>query len=70
MRIGDEELTRESLPSMQAWMLNPSHTEQGIQDILDATLGSRIIQNPQTGVGQMGLQNTSEVRNDVWENNK
>lgn len=51
-------------------MLNPSHTEQGIQDILDATLGSRIIQNPQTGVGQMGLQNTSEVRNDVWENNK
>ena len=70
MRVGDEELTRESMPSMQAWMLNPSHTEQGIQDILDATLGSRIIQNPQTGVGQMGLQNTSEVRNDVWENNK
>ena len=70
MRIGDEEITRESLPSMQAWMLNPSHTEQGIQDILDATLGNRIIQNPQTGVGQMGLQNTSEVRNDVWENNK
>ena len=70
MKIGDEEITRESLPSMQAWMLNPSHTEQGIQDILDATLGSRIIQNPQTGVGQMGLQNTSEVRNDVWENNK
>ena len=70
MRVGDEELTRESMPSMQAWMLNPSHTEQGIQDILDATLGSRIIQNPQMGVGQMGLQNTSEVRNDVWENNK
>ena len=70
MRIGDEELTRESLPSMQAWMLNPSHTEQGIQDILDATLGNRIIQNPQMGTGQMGLQNTSEVRNDVWENNK
>ena len=70
MRVGDEELTRESMPSMQAWMLNPSHTEQGMQDILDATLGSRIIQNPQTGVGQMGLQNTSEVRNDVWENNK
>ena len=51
-------------------MLNPSHTEQGIQDILDATLGNRVIQNPQAGVGQMGLQNTSEVRNDVWENNK
>ena len=70
MRIGDEELTRESMPSMQAWMLNPSHTEQGIQDILDATLGNRIIQNPQMGEGQMGLQGTSEVRNDIWENNK
>ena len=70
MRIGDEELTRESMPSMQAWMLNPSHTEQGIQDILDATLGSRIIQNPQMGIDQAGFQNTSEVRNDVWENNK
>lgn len=67
MKIGDEELTRESMPSMQAWMLNPSHTEQGIQDILDATLGSRIIQNPQMGVGQMGFQGTSEIRNNVWE---
>lgn len=70
MKIGDEELTRESMPSMQAWMLNPSHTEQGIQDILDATLGNRIIQNPQMVEGQMGLQGTSEVRNDIWENNK
>ena len=67
MRIGDEEVTRESMPSMQAWMLNPSHTEQGIQDILDATLGSRIIQNPQISTGQMGLQGTSEIRNNVWE---
>lgn len=68
MRIGDEEITRESLPSMQAWMLNPSHTEQGIQDILDATLGSRIIQNPQMSADQAGLQGTSEVRNNIWEN--
>lgn len=68
MRIGDEELTRESMPSMQAWMLNPSHTEQGIQDILDATLGNRIIQNPQMNADQAGLQGTSEIRNDIWEN--
>lgn len=67
MRIGDENITREQLPAMQAWMLNPNHTEQGIQDILDTTLGSKMIQNPQMGVGQMGLQGTSEVRNDVWE---
>ena len=68
MRIGDEELTRESMPSMQAWMLNPSHTEQGIQDVLDATLGNRIIQNPQMSADQAGLQGTSEVRNNIWEN--
>ena len=68
MKIGDEELTRESMPSMQAWMLNPSHTEQGIQDILDATLGSRIIQNPQMSTDQAGLQGTSEIRNNIWEN--
>ena len=68
MRIGDEELTRESMPSMQAWMLNPSHTEQGIQDVLDATLGSRIIQNPQMSTDQAGLQGTSEIRNNIWEN--
>lgn len=56
------------MPSMQAWMLNPSHTEQGIQDILDATLGSRIIQNPQMSADQAGLQGTSEIRNNIWEN--
>ena len=67
MKIGDEEITREQLPAMQAWMLNPNHTEQGIQDILDVKLGNKMIQNPQIGVGQMGLQGTSEVRNDVWE---
>ena len=67
MRIGDENITREQLPAMQAWMLNPSHTEQGIQDILDTTLGNKMIQNPQTNPGQMGLQGTSEIRNDVWE---
>ena len=67
MRIGDENVTRDQLPAMQAWMLNPNHTEQGIQDILDVTLGNKMIQNPQMGVGQMGLQGTSEVRNDVWE---
>lgn len=68
MRIGDEELTRESMPSMQAWMLNPSHTEQGIQDVLDATLGNKIIQNPQMSADQAGLQGTSEIRNNIWEN--
>ena len=70
MRIGDEELTRESMPSMQAWMLNPSHVEQGIQDVLTMSLGNKMIQKPQTNPGQMGMQGTSEIRNDVWEGNQ
>lgn len=52
---------------MQAWMLNPSHVEQGIQDVLTMSLGNKMIQNPQTNPGQMGMQGTSEIRNDVWE---
>lgn len=70
MRIGDEEITREQLPSMQAWMLNPSHVEQGIQDVLTMSLGNKMIQNPQMGIDKAGFQNTSEVRNDVWESKK
>lgn len=67
MRLGDEEITRKSMPSMQAWMLNPSHVEQGIQDVLTMSLGNKMIQNPQANPGQMGMQGTSEIRNDVWE---
>lgn len=67
MRLGDENITREQMPSMQAWMLNPSHVEQGIQDVLTMSLGNRMIQNPQANTEQMGMQGTSEIRNDVWE---
>lgn len=69
MRIGDQNITRDMLPSMQAWQMNPNHTEQGIQDVLDMTLGNRIVQNPQMNAEQAGMQGTSEVRNDVWEDN-
>lgn len=47
MRIGDEELTREQLPAMQAWMLNPDHLRQSIQDVLNAKIGQGIMM-PQT----------------------
>ena len=70
MRLGDENITREQMPSMQAWMLNPSHVEQGIQDVLTMSLGNKMIQNPQAGIDKAGFQNTSEVRNDVWESKK
>lgn len=47
MRIGDEEITREQLPAMQAWMLNPDHLRQSIQDVLNAKLGQGVMM-PQT----------------------
>lgn len=47
MLIGDENITREQLPSMQAWMLNPDHLRQSIQDVLNAKMGQGLTM-PQT----------------------
>lgn len=47
MKIGDEEITREQLPTMQAWMLNPDHLRQSIQDVLNAKIGQGVAM-PQT----------------------
>ena len=47
MKIGDEEITREQLPAMQAWMLNPDHLRQSIQDVLNAKIGQGLTM-PQT----------------------
>ena len=47
MKIGDEEITREQLPAMQAWMLNPDHLRQSIQDVLNAKIGQGVMM-PQT----------------------
>lgn len=47
MKIGDEEITRDQLPSMQAWMLNPDHLRQSIQDVLNAKMGQGVMM-PQT----------------------
>ena len=47
MKIGDEEITREQLPAMQAWMLNPDHLRQSIQDVLNAKMGQGLTM-PQT----------------------
>ena len=47
MKIGDEDITREQLPAMQAWMLNPDHLRQSIQDVLNAKMGQGVMM-PQT----------------------
>ena len=47
MRVGDEEITRDQMPSMQAWQLNPDHLRQSIQDVLNTKI-SQGIAMPQT----------------------
>lgn len=53
MLIGDEEITRDQMPSMQAWMLNPDHLRQSIQDVLNAKIGQGIMMPQTQDNGQM-----------------
>ena len=63
MKIGDEEITRDMMPSMQAWQMNPDHLRQSIQDVLNAQL----LQNYVTpGQPQVPTQGTMEVQNNQW----
>ena len=34
MQIGTENITRDMMPAMQTWMLNPDHLRQAFQDVL------------------------------------
>lgn len=63
MRIGDEEITREQLPAMQAWMLNPDHLRQSIQDVLNAKIGQDVMM-PQTQ--DNGQLQTAQNRETQW----
>ena len=64
MRIGDEEITRDQMPAMQAWFANPSHTEQGIQDVLNSRLGRGLVMPQTQDNGQM---QTSEGGSNQWQ---
>lgn len=67
-KIGDTEITRESMPAMTAFEMNPDHLAQGIQDVLSMQLGMGMMQPQDGGQSFMNAQNTAEVRNDTWEN--
>lgn len=47
MRIGDQEVRREDMPSFPLSQLNPSHIEQSMQDVLTRNIpaGQTPIQN-------------------------
>lgn len=63
MKIGDEELTRDQMPSMQAWMLNPDHLRQSIQDVLNTKIGQGVMM-PQTQ--DNGQLQTAQGTQNLW----
>lgn len=63
MQIGDETITRESMPSMQAWQMNPDHLRQSIQDVLNMRLSQPLI--PPQG-GMPPAQGTAEGGTSQW----
>ena len=63
MLIGDENITREQMPAMQAWMLNPDHLRQSIQDVLNAKIGQGVMM-PQTQ--DNGQLQTAQNRETQW----
>ncbi len=63
MRIGDEEITRDQMPAMQAWQMNPDHLRQSIQDVLNTKLNQGLAMPQTQDNGQM---QTQEIRNSQW----
>lgn len=55
MLIGDQEITRDQMPAMQNWQMNPDHLRQSFQDVLNAKLNTQL-QVPQTGIPQQGTK--------------
>lgn len=65
MRIGDQNITREDMPTMQAWKLNPDHLRQSIQDVLNNKLGVELTPPPDGGASVQ--QGTMENRGSQWQ---
>lgn len=63
MRIGDEEITRDQMPAMQAWQMNPDHLRQSIQDILNTKLNQDLTM-PQTQ--ENGMMQTAQGGSNQW----
>lgn len=64
MRIGDEEITRDMMPAMQAWQMNPDHLRQSIQDVLNMQTNKGLVM-PQTQ--DSGMMQTAQNRESQWK---
>lgn len=63
MQIGDQKITRDMLPAMQAWQANPDHLRQSIQDVLNMKLNQPLMP-PQ---GNVPTQGTMEQGASQWQ---
>lgn len=59
MQIGHETITRDMMPAMQEWQMNPDHLRQSIQDVLNAKLAQGIMPVQPAQQGQMEQQSNS-----------
>lgn len=64
MRIGDEEITRDQMPAMQAWQMNPDHLRQSIQDVLNIKINQGLVM-PQTQ--DVGMMQTAQGGSNQWQ---
>lgn len=64
MRIGDEEITRDQMPAMQAWQMNPDHLRQSIQDVLNSKLNQGLMM-PQTQ--DAGMMQAAQGGSNQWQ---
>jgi hypothetical protein len=63
MLLGDENITREQMPAMTAWMANPDHLRQSIQDVLNAQINKGLVM-PQTE--DNGMMQTATGTSNQW----
>lgn len=64
MQIGDETITREMMPAMQAWQANPDHLRQSIQDVLNSKLNQGLMMPQTQDNGQM---QTAQGGSNQWQ---
>ena len=64
MQIGDENITREMMPAMQAWQANPDHLRQSIQDVLNVKLNQGLMMPQTQDNGQM---KTAQGGSNQWQ---
>lgn len=63
MQIGDQIITRDQMPAMQAWQMNPDHLRQSIQDVLNMKLGGGMMMPQQQ---DMGMMQTAQDSSNQW----